>query len=84
MMNKLFSEFNSLSTQQWKDKLSSDLRGKTFDELINGEGTLPFYPVQRTLKSSSGMPAGRFAPLNENSTVGSIRETNGPVRSLLK
>ena len=43
MMNKLFSEFNSLSTQQWKDKLSNDLKGKTFDELINSEGTKPFY-----------------------------------------
>lgn len=43
MMNKLFSEFDSLSTQQWKDKLSSDLKGKTFEDLTNSDGTLPFY-----------------------------------------
>jgi len=43
MMNKLFSEFDSLSTQQWKEKLQADLKGKTFDLLCSSDGTFPFY-----------------------------------------
>ena len=43
MMNKLFSEFDSLSTQEWKDKLTADLKGKTFEDLTSSDGTLPFY-----------------------------------------
>ena len=42
-MNKLFSEFAAVSSQQWKDKLAQDLKGKTFESLISSEGTLPFY-----------------------------------------
>ena len=42
-MNKLFSEFAAVSSQQWKDKLCADLKGKTFENLISSEGTLPFY-----------------------------------------
>ena len=42
-MNKLFSEFANVSSQQWKDKLCADLKGKTFENLISSEGTLPFY-----------------------------------------
>ena len=42
-MNKLFSEFTAVSSQQWKDKLCADLKGKTFESLISSEGTLPFY-----------------------------------------
>ena len=42
-MNKLFSEFAALGTEAWKDKLEKDLKGKTFDQLIANDGTLPFY-----------------------------------------
>ena len=42
-MNKLFSEFASVSSQQWKDKLCADLKGKTFEDLISPDETLPFY-----------------------------------------
>lgn len=42
-MNKLFSEFAAVSSQQWKDKLCADLKGKTFENLISSDGTLPFY-----------------------------------------
>ncbi len=42
-MNKLFSEFAAVTSQQWKDKLCTDLKGKTFENLISSEGTLPFY-----------------------------------------
>ena len=42
-MNKLFSEFAAVSSQQWKDKLCADLKGKTFENLISSEITLPFY-----------------------------------------
>ena len=42
-MNKLFSEFAAVSSQQWKDKLCADLKGKTFENLISSESTLPFY-----------------------------------------
>ena len=43
MVNKLFSEFDSHSTLEWKKQLKADLKGKTFDELISKDGTLPFY-----------------------------------------
>tara|TARA_B100000963_G_scaffold195963_1_gene170614 strand:- start:313 stop:3309 length:2997 start_codon:yes stop_codon:yes gene_type:complete len=42
-MNKLFSEFADVSSQQWKDKLCYDLKGKTFESLISSDSTLPFY-----------------------------------------
>ena len=42
-MNKLFSEFADVSSQQWKDKLCYDLKGKTFENLISSDRTLPFY-----------------------------------------
>ena len=42
-MNKLFSDFAPLSSQQWKDKLAQDLKGKTFESLVSSDGTLPFY-----------------------------------------
>ena len=42
-MNKLFADFAAVSSQQWKDKLCADLKGKTFENLISSEGTLPFY-----------------------------------------
>ena len=42
-MNKLFSKFAAVSSQQWKDQLCADLKGKTFENLISSEGILPFY-----------------------------------------
>jgi methylmalonyl-CoA mutase len=46
-MEKLFSEFNALSQQQWKDQIIKDLKGGDYNSLIwhtkNGFDIEPFY-----------------------------------------
>lgn len=42
-MSKLFSDFDPMTTSEWKQKLAADLKGKTFDDLTDSDGTLPFY-----------------------------------------
>ncbi|MBK7818388.1 MAG: hypothetical protein IPJ60_13250 [Sphingobacteriaceae bacterium] len=51
-MEKLFSEFNSLSEQQWKEQIIKDLKGAEYDSLTwhtqNGFDVKPFYIGEHT------------------------------------
>ena len=58
-MNKLFSEFAAVSSHKWKNKLCTDLKGKTFENLISSEGILPFY-------HSDNHKHFKPLPINEN------------------
>jgi methylmalonyl-CoA mutase len=54
-MDKLFTEFNSISEQQWKDQILKDLKGGEFDSLVwhtaNGFDVKPFYTGENTEKN---------------------------------
>lgn len=47
MSENLFSEFPSVSSEQWKNKIIGELKGKSFEELIwhtpEGFDVNPFY-----------------------------------------
>lgn len=49
-MEKLFSEFNSLTSAQWKEQIIKDLKGVDFNQLIwkthNGFDVNPFYTAE--------------------------------------
>lgn len=51
-MEKLFSEFNSLSEQQWKEQIIKDLKGAEYELLTwhtnNGFDVKPFYTGENT------------------------------------
>lgn len=55
-MEKLFSEFNGVSEQQWKDQIIKDLKGADYNSLIwhtkNGFDVKPFYTGENTEKRS--------------------------------
>lgn len=55
-MEKLFSEFNSVSEQQWKDQIIKDLKGADYNSLIwhnkNGFDVRPFYTGENTRENS--------------------------------
>ena len=42
-MSKLFSDFNPITTDFWKEKLTTDLKGKGFEDLASSDGTQAFY-----------------------------------------
>ena len=42
-MSKLFSDFNPITTDFWKEKLTTDLKGKGFEDLASSDGTKAFY-----------------------------------------
>ncbi|MBP7807916.1 MAG: methylmalonyl-CoA mutase [Bacteroidia bacterium] len=49
-MEKLFSEFNSLTSAQWKEQIVKDLKGVDFNQLVwkthNGFDVNPFYTAE--------------------------------------
>ncbi len=55
-MQKLFTEFNATTAQQWKDQLVKDLKGIDFDTLVwktnAGLNVQPFYTSETTTQKS--------------------------------
>ena len=55
-MQKLFTEFNATTAQQWKDQLIKDLKGIDFDTLVwktnAGLNVQPFYTSETTTQKS--------------------------------
>jgi len=55
-MDKLFTEFNSISEQQWKDQILKDLKGAEYDSLLwhtqNGFDVKPFYTAETSEKQT--------------------------------
>ncbi len=53
-MEKLFSEFNTLTEQQWKDQIIKDLKGSDYSSLTwhtkNGFDVKPFYAEENSVK----------------------------------
>ena len=56
-MQKLFTEFNATTEQQWKDQLIKDLKGIDFNTLVwktnAGLNVQPFYTSETTTKKST-------------------------------
>ena len=52
-MTDLFNEFKASSANQWKAEIINDLKGRSFNTLINKKGILPFYHADNTLQNSA-------------------------------
>jgi methylmalonyl-CoA mutase len=66
LKEKLFSEFPSVSTQEWMDKITADLKGAPFEKKLvwktsEGFNVNPFYRAEdvKELKTASSLP-GEF------------------------
>ncbi len=51
-MNNLFNEFTTSSAKKWEEKIIADLKVKSYESLINENGTLPFYHAETSIQHS--------------------------------
>ena len=50
-MTDLFNDYKPSSANQWKKRIITDLKGKSFESLISEKGTLPFFHADNTTQN---------------------------------
>jgi methylmalonyl-CoA mutase len=86
-MQKLFTEFNATTAQQWKNQLIKDLKGIDFDTLVwktnAGLNVQPFYTSETTTQKSPLVFAHNDWAICEYIVVKNEREANAQALNAL-
>jgi methylmalonyl-CoA mutase len=86
-MQKLFTEFNATTAQQWKNQLIKDLKGIDFDTLVwktnAGLNVQPFYTYETTTQKSPLVFAHNDWAICEYIVVKNEREANAQALNAL-
>src|SRR5688572_2745320 len=79
-MEKLFSEFNGLTSAQWKEQIIKDLKGVDFDQLVwkthNGFDVNPFYTEEDLKEAKQPLFTSSDWDICEHIMVADEKEAN--------